>query len=132
MLRLRDAVPSRDDKSAIGAPRLVLSWVSKRYWSNYAPSTNVSLYKIAHCNPLRSELALPYSEEPIAYPTGDSPIQTRIRISQPPNGLTAYGQAAPLSIQARTSSPNLSCVPGTGSRPAPGCHAQAMRSSLAR
>ena len=43
-----------------------------------------------------------------------------------------YGQAAPLSIQARTSSPNLSCVPGTGSRPAPGCHAQAMRSSLAR
>jgi hypothetical protein len=27
-------------------------------------STNIILYKIAHCNPLRSKLGLPYSEEP--------------------------------------------------------------------
>jgi hypothetical protein len=31
-----DAIRLRDGKSTIGAPRLVLSWVSKRYWSNHA------------------------------------------------------------------------------------------------
>jgi hypothetical protein len=36
LLRVRDAICLRDGISAIGAPRLVLSWVSKRCWSNHA------------------------------------------------------------------------------------------------
>jgi hypothetical protein len=35
LLRVRDAICLRDGRSAIGAPRLVLSW-AKRCWSNHA------------------------------------------------------------------------------------------------
>jgi len=47
LLRVRDAICSRDGKSAIGAPRLVFSWVSQ-HRVTMRPSANVSLYKIAH------------------------------------------------------------------------------------
>jgi len=44
---------------------------------------------------------------------------------------TYSGHAAPVAAHARMSAPNDACVPGAGSRPAPGCHAQPTSESSA-
>jgi len=52
-------------------------------------------------------------------------------VSQPCVGSAAQGHSAPLSIQARISSPSACWVLGTGSRLSPGCQPQATKSSFA-